>query len=143
MFFKYSCVYFYPTTPHCPTHPCLSPSNLCLLALSMCPLWKFLDGLSPIFPDYPLPPPLWLLSVCSSFQCLWLYFVCLFVWLGPLRGEILWYLSFTTWIISLSMILSGSILILLMPSFFFPKFCNRFLSVFRIVFVLFCGESVC
>ena len=27
----------------------------------------------------PLAPPLWLLSVCSLFQCLWLYYTCLFV----------------------------------------------------------------
>ena len=28
---------------------------------------------------YPIPPPLCLLSVCSQFQCLWLYFAFLFV----------------------------------------------------------------
>ena len=26
-----------------------------------------------------LSPPLWLLSVCCQFQCLWLYFVCQFI----------------------------------------------------------------
>ena len=34
-------------------------------------------------PNIPLPTPFWLLSVCSLFQCLWLYFACLFVcWLS-------------------------------------------------------------
>ena len=34
----------------------------------------------PLFsPIIPFPLLLWLLSVCSLFQCLWLYFACLFV----------------------------------------------------------------
>ena len=67
-----------------PTHPDLSPSILSPLALSMGPLYMFLDDPSPIFPIIPLPPPLWLLSVCSLFQCFWLYFACLFVLLDYL-----------------------------------------------------------
>ena len=46
----------HPPTPPCPTHPCLPFSNLPLLALSMCPLYMFLDGPSPIIPNYPSPP---------------------------------------------------------------------------------------
>ena len=34
---------------------------------------------SSLSPHCPLPPPLWLQSVCSQFQCLWLYVACLFV----------------------------------------------------------------
>ena len=34
---------------------------------------------SPFLLHYPFPPPLWSLSVCSYFQCLWLSFACLFV----------------------------------------------------------------
>ena len=64
---------FTPPYLPCLTHPCLPPSNLPALALSMCPLYMFLYGPSPIFPIIPLPL-LWLLSVCSLFQCLWLYF---------------------------------------------------------------------
>ena len=30
-------------------------------------------------PPHLLPSPLWSLSACSQFQCLWLYFACLFV----------------------------------------------------------------
>ena len=69
-------------TPPCsshPTHPHLPPLNLPRLALSMCPSYMFLDGPSPVIPYYPLPAPLWLLTVGSLFKCLWLYFACLFV----------------------------------------------------------------
>ena len=64
--FNWKCIYFYlylfifyycssivvsiftpPWAPH-PTHPHLPPSNIPLLALSMCPLYIFLDGASPI-----------------------------------------------------------------------------------------------
>ena len=67
------------TPPQPPIHSHLSPLNLPPLALSMCPLYMFLDGPSLIFPNYPSPPPLWLLSVYSLFECLWLYFAWLFV----------------------------------------------------------------
>ena len=79
LLFKYSCVHFQHTTAPHPIHPCLPPLNLPPLALSMCPLYMFLDGPFPIFPHYLVPPPLWLLSVCSLFQCFWLYFAYFFV----------------------------------------------------------------
>ena len=64
-----------PPTLAIPTsHPWSYPP----LALSMCPLYMFLDDPAPSSPLCP-PPRLWLLSVCSLFQCLWLYFACLFV----------------------------------------------------------------
>ena len=73
--FKCSCLHFLPSilpTPPIPTS--LSPSYP-PLALSMCPLYMFLDDTSPFFPHYP--------GYClfSLFQCLWLYFACLFVFL--------------------------------------------------------------
>ena len=48
------------------------------------PTWGFVHGSFIhvhwwLFPCYPLPPPLWLLSVGSLFQCLWLYLVCFFL----------------------------------------------------------------
>ena len=44
------------TPPHPPPHPSPPPtSNLTPLALSMCPLYMFLDGPSPISPDYSSP----------------------------------------------------------------------------------------
>ena len=45
----------------------------------MCPLYMFLGDPSSLYPHYPLPLTLWLLSVCSLFQCFWLYFAYLFV----------------------------------------------------------------
>ena len=76
--------------------PCL------LLSLSMCPLFRFLDP-SPCYP----PLPSLMVTVSSLFLCLWFYFC--FVDYVPLIGEIIWYLSFTAWLISLSIILSSSI----------------------------------
>ena len=73
--FKYCCLHFHPTIS---PHPYLPPLNLHPLALSLCPLYIFLEALPIFFSIIPLPP-LWLLSVCSLFQCLWLYFACLFV----------------------------------------------------------------
>ena len=76
---------FIPPFHSGPTHPGLPPLNLTPLALSMCPLYKFLDGPSCII---PLPSPLWLLSVCSLFQCLWLSFARLFVLLIRLHLQV-------------------------------------------------------
>ena len=64
-FFLYCCSStvvsnFLTPTPHSP-HPHLRPSILPTLALSMCPLYMFLDDPFPSFPHYP--PPLWLLLV--------------------------------------------------------------------------------
>ena len=61
--------------PHLPhsilPHPhCLCPCVLYTSSLMDCPLFS---------PIIPLPALLWLLSVCSLFQRLWLYFACLFV----------------------------------------------------------------
>ena len=68
------------------------------LSLSMGPLYKFLDDPSLLSPIIPLSHPLWSLSVCSSFSCLWFCFACCFVDQIPLIGEITQYLSFTVWI---------------------------------------------
>ena len=58
----------------------LAPLSRCLCpwVLYTCSLMTLLL-LSPVI---SLPPSLWLLSVCSLFPCLGLYFVCLFCWLG-------------------------------------------------------------
>ena len=59
----------------------IQSSLLPLMSLSMGPLYMLLDLtlllLSPVIP--PLAPPLWSLSVCSLFVCLWFYFAHLFV----------------------------------------------------------------
>ena len=67
----------HPPLPHRPSHPTLNPTHLwlCPWDLYACSLMT-LPLLSPII---LLALPLWLLSVCSLFQCPWLYFARLFV----------------------------------------------------------------
>ena len=81
---------FTPPWAICPNHPHLPPSILTPLALSMCPLYMFLDNPSPFFPHY-LPPLSPVVTVCSVFQKQFvLYFnvsgyillASLFCWLG-------------------------------------------------------------
>ena len=76
---NYSCAHFPPITLPNPTHPHLphsmSPQVVFVHGSFIhVPWWPF-----PFFPHYSLPPPLWLLSVCSLCQCLWFYFASLFV----------------------------------------------------------------
>ena len=66
LLFWYSRLHFPTTTTHRPTHPRLPPSNLPPLALSMGPLYMFIDGPSSIFPHCSSPPPLWLLFIFNS-----------------------------------------------------------------------------
>ena len=77
----------FPTTPA--TKPCTvllhaSPTWSCLLWFCPCVLYTcFLMTLPWFSSTIPLPLPLWLLSVLSLFQCLWLHFACLIAcWLG-------------------------------------------------------------
>ena len=51
------------------TPPCYCP---CVLYNCSCKPFT-------LFPYNPLPSPVWSLSACSQFQCLWLYFACLFI----------------------------------------------------------------
>ena len=80
LLFKYSCLHFLPTTLLCP-HPCPTPTlhpthlGFCSQVLYTCSLVT----LPLLSPTIPLLPSLWLPSLCSLFQCLWLYFACLFV----------------------------------------------------------------
>ena len=111
LLFKYSCVHFPSTTPHNATHPHLQPSILLPLTLSMGPLYMVLDSPSSIFPHYPSPlPPL--ITVSLFFISMSLVIFCLLfssVDYVPVKGEIIWYLSLTTWLISLSIMFSSSI----------------------------------
>ena len=67
---KYSCLHFHPTMPLHPSYPPLPSSNLLPLALSMCRLYMFLDGPSPIIP-YCLSSPL--LSGYCQFVLFFIY----------------------------------------------------------------------
>ena len=96
--------------------PSTSPiQSFPLLSLSMCPLHMFLDP-SLTFPFYPPPASplrramgrginLFFVSMSLVLFC---SLIC-FVDKVPLIGEIIWYLSFSVWLISLSIMLSSSI----------------------------------
>ena len=58
---------FFPLHSPCPTHPHLPPLILPPLALSICPLYMFLDDPSPIFPHYHPPPSHPLVTVSLFF----------------------------------------------------------------------------
>ena len=73
LLFKYSFLPFPLSPPHLP--PLFPPPPFYgprILYNSSC------KPFTP-FPYNPLPSPLWSLSACSQFQCLWLYFACLFI----------------------------------------------------------------
>ena len=109
LLFKYSCFHFHSIMAPHPTHPGFPPSNPLPLALSMCPLHMFLDGPSPIFPHYPSPRSS-LVTVCSLFQCFWLYFACWFVLSIRFHLQVKSYgICLTAWLISLSIIVFSSI----------------------------------
>ena len=78
------------------TDPHLPPGSYPPLALSMCPLYMFLDDPFPFFLCYLPPCPS---GYCKFlFQWLWLYFACLFVLLVtfPLkvRSHGIWFIYF-------------------------------------------------
>ena len=69
LLFKYSCLHFHltlaPAPPIPASHPRTQPLWLCPCVLHSCSLMDL-----HLFPAIiPVPPPLWLLSVCSLFQC--------------------------------------------------------------------------
>ena len=75
---QYICLHFHCTLGPCPIHPRFPPSKLPPLALSMCPLYMFLDGPSPIFPHYPSPSSS-LVTVTLFFNSTFLVIFCLLI----------------------------------------------------------------
>ena len=63
-----------PPQPSLPPSPVSTPLVFVHVSFIVVPVVP-----SPFSLHYPLPSPLWLLSVCSSFQCLWLYFAYWFI----------------------------------------------------------------
>ena len=118
------------------------------LTFSVCPLYMFLDGPSPVIPYYPLPIPLWLLSVCSLF-----HYLLHFCW-----GYCKWYCIFN-WFFSCMLLLYGNTIVCWPISYNFAKliylffdsfyifvwffiFCFRFLGVFYILCCLWIGICI-
>ena len=77
LLFNYSGLHFLPPSP--PPQPSPPPSPVSIRPC-YCPCVLYNCSCKPftLFPHYPLPSPFWLLSAHSQFQCLWLYFDCLF-----------------------------------------------------------------
>ena len=97
---------FSPFALFCPSHPPLLQSIPTLLSMFVGLSYMFFVQSLPLLSTIILLSPfLWSLSVCSMFSCLRFYFVHQI----PLIGHIMWYLSFTTWLTSLSIIVSISI----------------------------------
>ena len=102
---------FPPPLSSTPPNSTSHPHSFSPLALPMGPLYMFLDNPFPSFPHYPSPFPS-LVTVSLFFITASLVIFCLlfcFVDWVPLIGEITCYLSFTTWLMPLSITLSSSI----------------------------------
>ena len=70
---------FSPHPSSTPSPPHLSPISTLLLHYCPCVLYNCSYKPFTLFPWNSLPSPLRSLSAFSQFQCLWLYFACLFV----------------------------------------------------------------
>ena len=109
LLFKYSFLPFPPTSPPHPSHPHL-PSLIPLL-FGFVHVSFIVHKPFPLFPL--LSPPisllvtvrLFLISMSLVVFCL---LVC-FIDQVPVKGEVIWYLSLTAWLISLSIMFSSSI----------------------------------
>ena len=103
LLFKYSCLHLLPTL----AIPTSDLQYYPTLALSVGPLYMFLDNLSPFFPINPshLPSGYCQFILYLTSLVLFCSLVC-FVDQVPLIGEMIWYLSFTAWLTSLSLMLS-------------------------------------
>ena len=94
----------YPTPAKPTSLPCFHPPPWFCPCVLYSSSWKSLSPLYP--PDSPLVI-VRLLLTSMSLVIFWLLFS--FVDYVPVKGEIIWYLSLTTWLISLSIMLSTSI----------------------------------
>ena len=103
LLFNYSCLHFLPTPAKPTSLPCLHPTHW------FCPCILYSSSWKP-FP--PSPPPSTLVVVRLFLTSMSLVIFCLlfsFVDYVPVKGEIIWYLSLTAWLISLSIMLSSFI----------------------------------
>ena len=110
--------YCYSITVVCLFSPSLHPTPAELTPLPhlhpppwFCPCVLYSSSYNPLFPLPPPPPPA--LAIVRLFLTLMslVIFCLLFSSIDyvPVKGEIIWYLSLTAWLISLSIMLSSSI----------------------------------
>ena len=105
LLFSYSCLHFLPTPPPHPSQTHLPPPPWFYPCVLYSSSWKPLSSLPP--PHSPLAiVRLFLTSMSLVLFCLLFSFVNYV----PVKGEIKWYLSLTTWLFSLSIMLSSSFL---------------------------------
>ena len=110
-----------PSVPfqHCYSITDYIPCVVLFISIHLCDLlynWKWvLPNLLYLFLPSPHPPPLWQLPVCSLYLTVRFVLTCLLVQI-PLISKITWYLSFSFWLISLSIIPSKWSMLLQMAS---------------------------
>ena len=108
---------FHPTPAEPPSLPLLHPS------LWFCPCVLYSSSCNPLS---SLSPPHSHLTIVRLFltSMSWLYFVSFFssIYYVPVKGEIIWYLSLTVWLISLNLtiILNSASGILVLPFHLIP-----------------------
>ena len=101
------CIFSPPlySTPAKPTSlPCLHPPPLFCPCVLYSSSWKLLSPLSP-----PHSPLVIVRLLLTSMLLVTFCFLFSFVDYVPVKDEIIWYLSLTAWLISLSIMLSSSI----------------------------------
>ena len=112
MLFQYSCLHFSPFALLYPSHPPFPQSVPTLLSIHGSFIHVLSLVLSPSFLHYDPPPSSPLVTVSLfhiSMPMVLFYSLVYFVHQIPLINEIIWYLSFTDWLISLNIIFSSSI----------------------------------
>ena len=92
-----------------PAIPTSHPQSYPALALFMCPLYMFLTNLLPVPPIIPSHLHSGHCQFVLNFNVSGSILLICFVDYVPLIDEIIWYFSFTSWLISLSIMLSSSI----------------------------------
>ena len=111
LLFKYNCLHFSPYTPPADSsHPHLPPSVLPHFGFGYVSFIHVLRQPLSLPPVIPSSSPLVTVSLFFISMSLVQFcsFVCFVDWV-PLIHEIIWYLSFTAWLILLSIMLSSSI----------------------------------
>ena len=119
LFFKIILIFYcYSITVVCLFSPSLHPNPAkppSLLHLHppprFCPCVLYSSSCNPLFPLSPPPSPLPIVRLFLTSMSLVIFCFLFFysIYYVPVKGEIIWYLSLTIWLISLSIMLSSSI----------------------------------